>query len=143
MPANRKLPPIEELERLYREGHTYAEIGDMYGATKTAVSKKFERAGRTPKRVTYRDLLPWKIAPEHRNAALMRRVRAMANKQSGIAISVNEERLLAEWITGMTEAGMILNYHPEAPPNAASTAGGFYYSPRKNGEAGLFRLPGK
>lgn len=139
MPAHRKLPPIEEVERLYNAGKTYQEIGDMFGASKTAAAKMLERKGRTPKRITYRDLLPWKVEEEHRGAAVMRRVRTMAQKQQGVPVTAESERLLAEWILGLEESGMILNYHPEAPPNSASSAGGFYFSPRLPGEQGYFR----
>lgn len=139
MPAYRKLPPIEEIERMYQSGMTYKEIGAAHGVSVSAVSKEMSRKNRTPKKITYHDLLPWRILPEHTGTAIMRRVRTLALKRQGIAVSEDHDRLLAEWISGMAESGLVLNYHPEAPPNAASSAGGFYYSPRRDGEEGLCR----
>lgn len=71
----------------------------------------------------------------------MRRVRSLAAKQLGKELDHSEQRLLDEWLIGMNEANVILNYHPEAPPNDASANGGFFYSARREGESGLFRTP--
>lgn len=141
MPAPSKLPSVDKIEALLNLGHTYEEIGAMYDVTRTAVHKKVSKSGKLRRQPTYRDMLPWKVLPEHRTASVMKRVRALAAKQLGKSIDINEERLLDEWILGMNESGVILNYHPEAPSNVASAKGGFYYSPRREGEVGLFRVP--
>lgn len=141
MPAPSKLPSVDEIEALLNLGHTYEEIGKMYDSTRTAVHKKLSRSGKLRRQPTYRDLVPWKVLPEHRTGSVMRRVRSLAAKQLGKRLEPSEERLLDEWLLGMEEAGVILNYHPEAPSNAASANGGFYYSPRRPGEVGLFRAP--
>lgn len=140
MAKPRKLPPIEVLEDLI-VSHTYQEVGDMYGVGRSAVYRALSRANKVKKVPDYRDVLPWRIELEHRGSGVMSRIRDLVKKQQGVQLSANEERLLKEWIEGMEKEGVILNYHPEAPPNAAATTGGFYYSPRRPGEEGLFREP--
>lgn len=140
MAAPRRLPPVEELERLVAL-HTYEEVGQMYGVGRSAVYRALSRANRIKKAPDYRDVVPWAVEEQHRGAGVMRRIRELVKKQQGIPLSTAEERLLNEWIEGMLKEGVILNYHPEAPPNAAASTGGFYYSPRREGEEGLFRSP--
>lgn len=142
MPAPRKLPPVEEIEALYRKGHTYEEIGAMFSVGKSAVYRALSRNNRITKAPDYRDILPWKIEEQHRGTGIMARIRDLVNKRQGLPLAPNQERLLEEWLSGMEEEGVILNYHPEAPPNAAASTGGFYYSPRLPGEEGIFRAPG-
>lgn len=142
MPAPRKLPAVNEIEKLYREGHTYEEIGAMFSVGKSAVYRALSRANRIAKAPDYRDIVPWKVEEAHRGSGVMTRIRDLVSKQQGLPLSPNSERLLSEWLSGMEERGVVLNYHPEAPPNAAAQAGGFYYSPRLPGEEGYFRAPG-
>lgn len=136
------LPAVNEIERMLREGMTYAEIGAKYNVTPSAVYKKLKTYGNPPKMPTYRDILPWTIEREHMATAPMKRIRTLVAKQSGKPVDAADERLLEDWIAGMEHAGVVLNYHPEAPINVASSKGGFYYSPRRPGEEGIFRAPG-
>src|SRR5699024_8113254 len=90
---------------------------------------------------TYRDLVPWKVLEVHRTACLMKRVRSLAARQLGKTLDPTEVRLLNEWILNLSTKNLILDYHPAAPRNDASSTGGFYYAVRKPGEKGLFRAP--
>lgn len=141
MSAIRKLPDATTLVRLRRNGWTLDQIAEEYGVTRTAVWKALERSGNTNPLPSYKDLVPWKVEQEHRGTAAMARIRSLVKQQQGVPLREGEAKLLKEWLAGMEDAGVILNYHPEAPSNAASTKGGFYFSPRQLGEKGLFREP--
>lgn len=141
MPTPRKLPDTTTLVRLRRNGWTLDRIAEEYGATRTGVWKALERAGKTNPMPTYRDVIPWRISPEHQDTGIMVRIRALVRQRQGVPLPEGEERRLKEWLQGMNEMGVVLNYHPEAPANAASTKGGFYYVPREPGDEWIFRKP--
>lgn len=142
MPAVRKLPPANVLRQMRLKGMKLKEIAAEYDVTEPAVWRAMERAGLIAQRETFKDFLPWRVAPEHKTTAIMERLRTMLKQKNGETTTDTEERLLREWIEGLMANDVILNYHPEAPANAASSKGGFYYSPRtpEDGTA-VFRAP--
>lgn len=141
MPTPKKLPDTTTLVRLRRKGWTLDKIAEEYGVTRTGVWKALERSGQTNPLPTYKDVIPWKVSPEHQTTAVMVRVRSLVRQRQGLPLPEGEERLLSEWLRGMEESGVVLNYHPEAPANAASTKGGFYYVPREPRDKWIFREP--
>lgn len=141
MSAIRKLPDMTTLVRLRRNDWTLDEIAEEYGVTRTAVWKALERGGKTNPLPNYKDIIPWRVEPEHRSTAVMVRIRSLVKQRQGLPLPEGEERLLKDWLLGMEEAGVVLNYHPEAPANAASSKGGFYYSPREERDEWIFRVP--
>ncbi|HXD27453.1 MAG TPA: hypothetical protein VN621_01715 [Arthrobacter sp.] len=95
----------------------------------------------TQGKATYRDILPWVVAPEHKPAAIMWRFRTILKQREGREIPANEQRLLNNWLKTMKDSNVVVNYHPEAPSNAASKRGGFYYVERKASDDWIIRRP--
>lgn len=130
MPAVRKLPPASVLRQMRLKGMRLKDIAAEYEVTEPAVWRAMERAGLIEHRVHFKDFLPWHVAPEHKTTAIMERFRTMLKQKNGQETTPTEERLLREWLEGLAENNLVVNYHPEAPANAASSKGGFYYTPR-------------
>jgi hypothetical protein len=142
MPAVRKLPDNTTLRQLRAQGWTIGQIGDKYGVTEAAAWKALERAGFTETVETYRDIMPWDIDPKHRSTAIVQRFRSLMKIKKGIPLNPTEQHLLDAWIKVMKENNVVLDYHPEAPPNDASRLGGFFYTPRRKADGdGIIRRP--
>lgn len=141
MPAVRKLPPAHVLRQLRLKGMKLKEIAAEYDVTEPAVWRAMDRAGLIEHRETFNDFLPWKVAPEHKTTATMERLRTLLKQRNGAPTTLTEERLLRQWLEGLEKHHLVLNYHPEAPANAASSKGGFYYSTRVPTDDGIFRIP--
>jgi hypothetical protein len=130
MPATRKLPDSATLRRLRKSGWTQRKIAETYEVSESAVWKALMRAGYTQPLATYKDILPWDIADEHKAVAIMERFRAIVKQQKKAPLRPEEEARLKDWLRELDENGLVVNYHPDAPPNSASSKGGFYYVPK-------------
>jgi hypothetical protein len=139
MPTPRKLPASDTLLRLRDQGWKLWQIGEQYGVTEAAVWKAVSQSRNWKPRRTVSDLLPWEISDAHKAVAIMERFRSMLKEERGDQLSVNEARLLNMWRHDMDEAGLVVDYHPDAPPNSASRKGGFFYTPRLEGDDGYIR----
>lgn len=141
MPAVRKLPDSTTLRRLRSQGWRLKDIAETYDVTEAAVWKALERAGYTTPQKTVRDIIPWDIAEEHKATAIMERFRSIVKQQKGAALRPHEEQLLNQWLHDMTVSNVVVAYHPDAPPNAASRKGGFYYADRDPSDEWIIRRP--
>lgn len=141
MPTPRKLPDITTLRRLRRKGWRLAEIAEEYGVTHTGVWRALHAAGDIERQANYKDIAPWVVNREHRQALPMRHIQIMVRLENGKPVSEAEDRRYKAWLKGMEDAGVVLAYHPDAPANAASLRGGFYYVPREAGDDSIFRKP--
>jgi hypothetical protein len=141
MAPPRKLPDKSVLRQLRAQDWTLKEIADMYGVTEAAVWKALERAGFTEAKETYHDIVPWNIHPMHRSTAIVQRFRALMRQNRGEILNPTEKHLLDTWLQAMKDGDVVLDYHPEAPPNAASRKGGFFYVPREPQDEGFIRMP--
>ncbi len=141
MPAVRKLPDATTLRRLREMNWRLEDIAKEYGVTEGAVWLALDRAGFVESVPTYADLLPWDIAEEHRMTAIMARFRSINRQKRGLPLSEGDERRLTEWLANLEEHDVVVNYHPAAPPNDASTKGGFYYVPREPRDKWIVREP--
>lgn len=133
------LPDAAVLRRLRNQGMTYQEIADLYGVTESGVWRAFDRAGLISQRPTYRDVVPWKVGAEVATTQIAINLRTMAKKQAGLPVSERDNIALDRWLQHMRESNVVLAYHPEAPPNDASSKGGFYYVAREEGDEDFFR----
>ncbi len=130
MPAIRKLPDSATLRRLRTQGYTQRDIAETYNATVNA-----EPAA------TYKDVLPWEISDEHKGTAIMERFRAIVKRNKGAVLRPDEETLLNIWLRELEAENLVVNYHPDAPPNSASSRGGFYYVPKSEQDDWIIRRP--
>lgn len=143
MAGTKKLPPVEILVDMRSRGMKLKEIAAAYDVGEPAVWRALERAGKIEKKSGWAELLPWKVAPQHKTTAVMARFRTILKQKNGDPTTDVEERLLREWLEGLRDNDVVVNYHPDAPPNVASSKGGFYYVPRKDTDEWIIRLPKK
>jgi hypothetical protein len=119
------------------------DIAKEYDVTEAAVWKALERAGYTDRKETYKDIVPWDIDPKHRSTAITQRFRSIMRQRRGQELNQTEEHLLTTWLQSMKDNNVVLDYHPDAPPNDASRLGGFFYTPRLPEDEGFIRMPKK
>lgn len=143
MSGIKKLPPVEILVDMRTRGMKLKEIAAVYDVGEPAVWRALERAGKIEQKSGWKDLLPWKIEPQHKTTAVMARFRTILKQKNGEVTTDVEDRLLREWLKGLQDNNLVVNYHPEAPANAASSKGGFYYVPREEADEWIIRLPEK
>lgn len=141
MPAVRKLPDGTTLRRLRSQGWTLKDIAETYDVTEAAVWKALERAGYTVPQKTVNDIIPWNVADQHKSTAIMERFRSIVKQQKGALLRPGEEQLLNRWLHDLTANNVVVAYHPDAPPNAASRKGGFYYTERDEQDDWIIRRP--
>jgi hypothetical protein len=127
--------------RLRGQGWTQREIAETYGATESAVWKALSRAGYIETQATYKDVLPWDIDESHKAVAVMERFRSIVKQQKGGTLRPDEELLLSRWLRDLEANDLVVNYHPAAPANAASSKGGFYYVPKSPEDDWIIRRP--
>lgn len=130
MPAIRKLPDKATLRRMRTSGWTQRRIAETYGVSESAVWKALMRAGYTEPLATYKDIIPWEIADEHKTVAIMERFRAIVKQKKGAKLRPEEESRLQQWLRDLEANGLVVSYHKAAPPNSASSKGGFFYIPK-------------
>lgn len=141
MPTVRKLPDSATLRRLRTQGYTQKEIAETYGVSESAVWKALMRAGYTEPLATYKDILPWEIEEKHKATAIMERFRSIVKQRKGAPLRPQEELLLNKWLKDLEANELVVNYHPAAPANSASTKGGFYYVPKAADDDWIIRRP--
>jgi transcriptional regulator with XRE-family HTH domain len=141
MPAIRKLPDGTTLRRLRTQGWTQKEIADTYHVSESAVWKALMRAGYASPAPTYRDVIPWEIDDAHKATSIMEKFRAIVKQQKGAPLRPEEASQLERWLAELEKNNVVVNYHPDAPANAASAKGGFYYSPRTPEDDWIIRRP--
>lgn len=127
MAAIRKLPDSATLRRLRTQGWTQRKIAETYQVSESAVWKALMRAGYTEPLATYKDILPWEISDEHKTVAVMERFRAIVKQKKGAKLRPEEETRLQQWLRDLEANGLVVAYHKAAPPNSASSKGGFFY----------------
>jgi transcriptional regulator with XRE-family HTH domain len=141
MPAIRKLPDSAVLRRLRSQGWTQQEIAKEFEVSDGAVWKALQRAGYIDPLPTYKDVIPWDIAEAHKAVAIMERFRAIVKQKKGTPLRPDEEYQLNRWLHDLEVNNLVVNYHPDAPPNSASTKGGFYYVPKLPEDDWIIRMP--
>jgi hypothetical protein len=141
VPRPSLLPPADVIHELRLQGWRLADIAEQYEVSVSAVQKALRRAGLADELVTYRHVVPWKVDPKLANTAVMQRLRSIAKQKQGVPLDSEEQRLLEEWFELLAENNLVLDYHPDAPPNDASTLGGWFYRTRVPEDQDFYRAP--
>lgn len=131
MPAVRKLPDNEVLQRLVNQGFKYGQIGAMYSVGEQAVYRQMQRANKTRPRADRKSFIPWKVATQHNRCKVINNLRALAAKEAGETLEVGEARRLELWLQQLREADVVVCYDRNQPPTPGNPKGGFYYSKRR------------
>jgi len=121
---------------------TYKQIAEKYGVTETAVYAKLREYHIVAQNVDHRQGLPWRISVQaHRMCYPAHMLRCHGRVLAGEALKPAEARAYTQWVQALTRDGMVVYYHPDVPPNAASPIhGGWAYVPARPGET-LIRQP--
>jgi transcriptional regulator with XRE-family HTH domain len=141
MPAIRKLPDAATLNQLRAQGYTQRDLAEEFKVSESAVWKALQRAGYSDPVPTYKTLIPWHIEEAHKATAIMERFRSIVKQNRGGVLSEKEEQLLTRWLRDLHDNDLVVGYHPDAPPNSASSKGGFYYTKRKPEDEWIIRAP--
>ena len=140
MVAPRKLPDRLTLAILREKGWRLKDIAEEYGVSETAVWKALNKASLT-KGYNYRDYLPWEIDKKHRTTKIMVHFRDQIRMWNDEEIDTGAERRLKAWLKDLEDSDVVVAYHKDAPPNPASSSGGFYYVRREPRDQWIIRMP--
>lgn len=136
MPAPRLLPDNDVLASLRNQGWTYDDIAREYGVSRGAVYLRLKQApGAVSPRARHADLIPWTVAVRHAQAVPARMLRLLGQRENGDSLPPVKTRMLNKWLDEISDAGVVVCYHPQYPPNPASPdTGGFHYARKRRGE---------
>lgn len=131
--SHRKLPDVKVLvKHLEEEGMTYAQVAELYGSSKQAVSAALDRAnvdlGRAQR--SYRDHIPWRVKVEHNSHLLVKMLRLHARSQLGLPIQPADLAKHDQWLQYMKLHDAVVVYHPDH---------GFGLDERRPGDSDLTR----
>jgi len=133
--ARRPAITREELVACLDRGMTYAQIGERYGITASAVHWRVKKLGlTTPNKTSHKDAIPWKVRKEHYNGAVVRYLWVLSSVAQGKDIPEIDMPAAFNWASRLVEAGLDIDYDPNRGPSPFSTVGGFYTKPRPEKE---------
>lgn len=130
----------QKLRALFESGLTYDEIADVnersegWKPSRAAVKRKYEALGMPPRRASHRDLLPWRIAPEHNDSIFRYMLQAESRSRQHKELSVTDRKLtsrLHELLFGRGKL-MVVDYHPDL---------GFVLREREDEDEDIIRMP--
>jgi hypothetical protein len=132
--------PPEKLLELAAAGLSYDQIADENKAregwrpSKSAVKRKLEALGAAPRNMSHRDLLPWRIAPEHGDSLLRHMLQAESRMRQGAELSETDRSLVTglHRILGRRSIPLVVGY---------DRAIGFYLVLRDECDDDIIRRP--
>lgn len=136
--ANSQVVPNKTQLRVYlSQGLTQQQIVDAWkrdcGVTvsRSAIAMAIERYGlkSAHSRPRYEDLLPWRVANEHREKTDARMLRAEGRRRAGQRLTAQQERRLDNWLADLAEQDAVVHYDRE-------TEQGFFWIPRSEANRG-------
>lgn len=131
-----------KLRSLFSAGLTYDDIAEAnlrsegWRPSRSAVKRKYEAMGMPPRRPSHRELIPWRIDPQH-NASLVRHMlQAESRARNHHSLSETDRTLVARLHEILFGRGtlMIVTYHPEV---------GFAFVLRDDSDEDIIRGPKK
>lgn len=135
------LPPADVLQELRDQGWRLVDIAEQYEVTISAVQKALKRAGWVDDQVNYTDVVPWTVARRLANSGVMQKLRYIAKQKQGLPLTSPERFSLEAWLRMLNDNNLVLDYHENAPPNDASSLGGWYYRTRVPEDQSFYREP--
>lgn len=146
MAPPRVLPPIDQLLRWVEAGYTHDEITGLIleqtgqQVSRSSISVALHRAGKTATLPRFDEELPWTVRSIHAAQYPARMLRALGRRRRGMDLAVDESRKLDNWLTKVSDHGIVVAYDDEH---------GFFYVPAKGGDGadgipirrGITRIP--
>ena len=133
-------PAIIEYEKIVH-GLNQAQIAKKYGTTRQNVSQiKRLRGGysMTPRERVMQQW-PWKVPTCHQRCNIHHRMRDHAElvATGGKGMSRDKLRRLLSFYTRLESENLVVEYHPDIPPNPDAACGGWRYVPREDADGDL------
>ena len=111
------MPDPDVIRKLNTEhGWTLREVGEHYKVSVSAAQKALRRAELVGPLVTYREVVPGKVAIRFADTAVMHHLRTMAQLQKVREVPAVAKRLLHEWLQYLANNRLVLDYSPDCPP---------------------------
>jgi hypothetical protein len=136
-----KVVNVDEARRWILQGKSYPWIIHQYRIrygvqTTPAMWSNFRRRQGIEIRTTRDgDLIPWRVAPQHRGSYLLEMLRKEARIRAGNGLNQRESHRLALFKENLAGAGNVVHYEP---------ASGFRYVPRRPGvDLDMIREPAR
>jgi hypothetical protein len=128
-----------KLRALFASGLTYDEIAEVnersegWKPSRAAVLRKYEAMGMPPRRASHRDLLPWKLRPEHADSVVRHMLQAESRARQHKPLSETDRKLVARLHELLFGRGtlMVVTYHPEV---------GFAFVMREDSDEDIVRI---
>ena len=74
--------------------------------------KRYELESATP-RPRFEDLLPWRVAEDHRMHYDARMLRLEGRRRRGLALTDEHKKMLTAWLLRVKESNVVVTYQPE------------------------------
>lgn len=142
MPNYEKVPNKQQLEKYLKMGLTQQQIADRWErdsgvrVTRSAIANAIQRNGLKSNRPRdrYMNMIPWTLAPEHRNHADARLLRFEARRRQGKPLNDREMTWLQSWLEELQDKNAVIMYDPRWPE-------GFAWVPREDTDDDIIRRP--
>lgn len=136
-----KIQDAAEVIRWYNDGWTYQEMVDEYRRkygiemSVSGFSDFRARMGLKRRLVRSQELIPWRVAEQHRHTYDLSMLRAEARRRAGRKLLNGDDRRLERWLGWMRDNDVVIHYDPD-------TVDGFFYVPRRPGvDVDIIRKP--
>ena len=145
MPAQKLLPPKDELRKMLEAGLTHQQIADKVSEqvgrpiSRSSVSVAISREGLSDTKPRYTETVPWRVSVEHQAEydLWMLRTAARAEREGEESLPADLLRRLVNWKRRLQEADAVVDYSPLLER-------GFVWVRRRPGvDKGLIREPAK
>ncbi|MBD0421188.1 hypothetical protein H0H10_18860 [Streptomyces sp. TRM S81-3] len=136
----KKIVDEGEVIRWFEQGWSYQQMTDEYRRkygidTRLSMWGNFrQRRGLTRRIARDDDLLPWAVAPQHRQVYAVQMLRLEARVRAGMDIEPDKRKRLRSWLETLRRDNTVVHYD-------AATEEGFSYVPREPGDDDIIRRP--
>lgn len=130
----------QKFRALVNAGLTYDEIAEVneraegWRPSRSSVKYHLDTLGLAPRHASHRDLIPWKVRPEHNTSLLRHMLQAEGRARQGGELSETDRKLvgrLHEMLFGRGKL-MVVGYHRDV---------GFYLIERTDADEDIVRMP--
>lgn len=138
----RIVPDATQMRRYLDAGLSQAGIAEQYEkdtgirVTRSAIGmaiKRYDLESSRP-RPRYMEMLPWRVAEQHRMANDARMLRLEGRRREGGVLTDKELRLLEGWLEALEEKNAVITYNPR-------TKRGFWWVDRTESDDDVIRRP--
>lgn len=107
-----------------------------YEPTRSAVTRRLQRIGVPPRHMSHKDLIPWRIRPEHAHERIYYGLQAIDRQRKGLPMSRQDAYRAAALRAALTDriGPFVVDYRPDISPEH-----GFILVPAEPGDTGITR----